>query len=135
MFSDYVISKGSTKSEHGSEDPELFTPEPTDRDYEKGYITRYFAQKKSGPKKITEISESQFETHKLSYRGLNNKLYEVFSIEWEITGPKNDIYKGKVPVSTGVESTNINLLELEEEDHPGIMKYLNDPLEFWEGRN
>jgi len=132
MFSDYVTSKGSTKSEHGSKDPELFTPEPTGRDYEKGYITRYFAQKRRGTKKITEISENQFETHKLSYRGLNNKLYEVFSIEWEIAGPKNDIYKGKVPVTTGVKTTNLNLLKLEEEEHPGIMKYLDDPLEFWE---
>lgn len=134
MFSDYIDSTGSTKTEHGDESPVLFTPQPKKHHYDQGFIERYFAQERRRSKKITEISKEQFLTYKKSFRGLNNKIYEVFSIEWEITGPKDDIYKGNVPITNGVRSTNQNLLDLEEEEHPGISNYLDDPLQFWEGR-
>lgn len=135
MVEDYIISRKRSANIKGGDDPALFEPEPTVNDYRNGFITRYFARATNGSQKITEIDEIQFRSYNTLGRGLNAKIYEVFSINWKISGPRNDIYKGKIPVRNGVEDTNSNILELTEESYAGISDYLDDPLEFWEGRN
>lgn len=134
MFSDYVSSKGSVTKSGGTGHPESFTPTPTEEDYREGFIRRYFAQQKRKPHKITEIDQTQFNSYDKIQKGLSQDLYEVFSLRWKITGPRNDIYKNDIPVKNGVEDTNLKNLNLEKEDHPGISEFLDDPLEFWEER-
>lgn len=134
MFSDYVSSKGSARKSGGSGHPTEFTPQPTEEDYQEGFITRYFAKQKRKPRKIVEINEKQFKSHDKIQKGLSQDLYEIFSLRWKISGSRNDIYKKGIPVTNGVEDTNKRNLEIEEERHPGIKKLLDDPLEFWEKR-
>lgn len=134
MIADYISTKGSAEKASGTGHPKEFTPEPTDQDYLDGFITRYFAVQKRKPRKIIEISKRQFETHDKLFKGLSNELYDVFTIDWKITGPKNDIIKNGIPVRNGVEDSNRRRVELEEEDWSGLSEVLNDPLEFWEER-
>lgn len=137
MINNYFTSQGRTDKQPvslGKTTPSKFTPNPTEHDYNRGFLKRYFVQKRDRTQRIIEVSENQFRTLKVFGKGLNPKFYKGFVINWKITGPRHDIYNGKVPIRNGVEDTNRNLLELYEQDYPGITEYLDDPLEFWEER-
>lgn len=135
MIDQYFKTKNTTGNKFGSEHPQKYKPSPTQRDYQRGFIKRYFAQKKNKTNQITEINRSQYLSHPNMLTGLNARLYRVFEIDWKISGVRNDIYNGKVPVEIGVEDTNKNIIEIAERQYTGISDYLDDPLEFWEGRD
>lgn len=68
--------------------PVPFIPSPTERDYQTGYIVRYFAQSvnnKSAP--IIEIKRegySKFST---------NPYYNTVRLDWRLTGDREDVRK------------------------------------------
>lgn len=102
-------------------------PEPTGRDYERGHFERFFVRKR-GTAEITEVSEDEF-------REFSESRYFVrFSLNWKISGPRNDVFNDAgYPIETGVEDTNLRVLE--QIDQRGIRDKLNDPLQYWDGRN
>jgi len=106
--------------------PIYFRPVPTSDDYLKGYIYRYFVQK-INDLTITEVNRDKFnEISDLYY----NKLF----IEWVISGPKNNQYKNKILERKGVQEQNTQLLNEGEKKMKGIKNYINNPLEFWQGK-
>lgn len=106
--------------------PIYFRPNPTSDDYLKGYIYRYFVQK-INDLTITEVNRDKFnEISDLYY----NKLF----IEWVISGPKNNQYKNKILERKGVQEQNTQLLNEGEKKMKGIKNYINNPLEFWQGK-
>lgn len=95
---------------------------PTDRDYEKGFFTRYFTRDiRNG--KFTELGLKQWREK----RSLNYVTAGEFN--WIITGPLNDGFINNIPFK-GVSTKNKETLQLLEKEYPGISNFFSNTLEF-----
>lgn len=112
--------------------PETFpgtaaAPEPTESDYDRGFFRRFFVRKR-GTAEIFEVSESEYSEFS------NSRYFVRFSLKWKISGPRNDVFNDAgYPIETGVEDTNRRILD--QTNQRGIRDKLDDPLEYWDGRN
>lgn len=107
----YTILQGNPPLETNFPTP--FTPQPTEKDYQTGEITRAFA-KKTNENIYYEIQSGTV---------ITNPIYAVFSLQWVISG-KEDI----------VSSINKNTIALymRQLPIPAFNKFLkNDYLKFW----
>lgn len=96
--------------------------QPTEKDYQKGFIERFFSQDKRN-KNIIETKKSKF----LKLRQL--PYVESLSFKWNLAQPADDIVKGKY-VYSGSISKNKNLIEQAENQMTGISLLLKSPSEF-----
>lgn len=106
--------------------PLYFKPVPQSDDYKKGYIYRYFVQK-INDLTITEVTKDK-------YNDISEKYYVKFLMQWVLSGPKNNQYKNKILERKGVQEQNTQLLNEGEKKMKGIKNYINNPLEFWQGK-
>lgn len=106
--------------------PVYFKPSPSIKDYSKGYIYRYFVQK-INDLTITEVTKDK-------YNDISEKYYVKFLMQWVLSGPKNNQYKNKILERKGVQEQNTQLLNEGEKKMKGIKNYINNPLEFWQGK-
>ena len=108
IYSQYTAIKSIERGVY----PSAITPNITDNDYTAGSITRYFAQKTNVENSLVfEISESDFEKEL--------KLYNKTSINWVISGIKEDVIR-----------QNTRTIKVEERRYKGISKILF-PLQYW----
>lgn len=96
--------------------------QPTEKDYEKGFIERYFSQDKRN-KNVIETKKPKF----LKLRQL--PYVESLSFKWNLAQPADDIIKGKY-VYSGSVSKNKDLIEQAEKQMKGISLLLKSPSEF-----
>jgi len=83
-----------------------FIPTPTDKDYNRGYMLRYFAQKSNDVNSIIyEIDSKQYT--KLQF----SDFHIVVSLDWRITGEVNEIKKSN-SASVRIASQKIPKLSL-----------------------
>jgi len=97
-------------------------PSPTDKDYELGNFTRYFA-KKTNENIYIEISKDLYNKFKSKNNKYTYKSYLVFPLTWTLIGN-----------STQVAQTNQNILTLTEQNYKiiGLKAYLKfNYLEFY----
>jgi len=115
------------------EDPVPRKPEPGPEDYERGYMYRYFLQRKRPKGKLPfEIDRPQFDSFQNAEQGISQSLYRGREIKWKLVGPKDTKTNSLgYPIRSGVRPTNENLVELYEEDLPGLSQILDDPLQYW----
>lgn len=89
---------------------------PTEKDYDRGYMYRYFYRQINNKKvKVREIN-------KIEYKKIRNYfLYDAIKIKWKLIGPKEK-----------AKSINENIIKNANNNLPGI-KYtlLRDPLLYW----
>lgn len=112
-------------------DPTPFTPKPTEEDYKKGKITRYFARQRNGTKfKIMEIDQQTYDNLSNNRGGLNTSLWKVISIFWQISGPLNDQKVKGIRTRAGIIDTNQRVLNNAEKNFIGIKQYLTDLKQF-----
>ena len=106
-----------------------FIPKPTDKDYNRGFIRRYFLQKtndKGSP--IYELSsraKGQF---------INNPLYVVVDVKWRIRGPKdiNSLDSTNTIVNEKtVQQSNSAAIKLVGHLMPNLKLYLPNLLQFY----
>ena len=108
IYSQYTAIKSIERGVY----PSAITPNITDKDYTVGSITRYFAQKMNVENPLVfEISESDFNQ--------TLKLYNKTSIDWVISGIKEDVIR-----------QNTITIKVEERRYKGISKILF-PLQYW----
>jgi hypothetical protein len=112
-----------------SSKPNPAVVQPTDKDRTNGYFTRYFAAKVNDDE-IIEIALNDFKNIG-SENGLDENLYNVFSLRWKISGPVNDELDllGNVKES-GILDTNIRTINLKSQTYPFLKQYITDFLEF-----
>jgi hypothetical protein len=112
-------------------DPTPFTPKPTQEDYKKGKITRYFARQRNGTQfKIMEIDQTTYNNLNDRRGGLNYSLWKVISIFWQISGPLRDQRVGNIRTRAGIIDTNQRVLDNAEKDFIGIKQYLTNLTQF-----
>jgi hypothetical protein len=91
-----------------------FAPNPTDFDYKRGYIVRYFAQKANDLNyPIFEISDFTFNIL------LDNPFYTVVQLNWRISGSYEEI-----------KESNFKSVKLVSKNMPNLMMYLPNYLQF-----
>lgn len=101
------------------------TISPTEKDYKKGFIIRYFA-KDSRNGKIIELNKKNY-----LIKVQESKLYiRTAKISWNITGEVEDQELNGY-LFPGVRSKNIDVTKKAEEELPGIeVQILNNPDQF-----
>jgi hypothetical protein len=110
---------------YGYVQPSTYIPTITQKEYDIGYIDRYFLGK-----------INYFEVIETSLRDYNvaSSLYFIkLRIKWKITGPEFNIYSGVMLETTGV--VNYNILQIRDADQKirNIELVLDNPKQFWRG--
>ena len=104
-----------------------FIPSPSDIDYRRGFIKRYFVQKtndKGSP--IYEISKRDINKYK------TNPLYTSVDLRWRINGPKETQYDDEGNVSDkAVSESNRVAIRLVADKIPNLKLYLPNLLQFY----
>ena len=92
--------------------PNPFVTKPTEDDYNRGNVKRYFVQKANDTTQpIIEVNKKTFEE--------KNSLYNYTIINWVISGLKSE-----------VDRVNSITIRNKEKNYPGISKVLF-PLQYW----
>lgn len=102
-------------------------PTPITKDYDNGYILRYFV-KKANENIIFEVSY-------LNSQNVNTNLYKLVEVKWKISGPKNNVYKNGILDKNGVEESNkFEIERVRKEQDVDLSGTLTNLLEYWRGR-
>jgi len=101
-----------------------FLPKPTDVDYTRGYIKRYFAQKVNDLNSpIREISSDDY------IKVSNNSFYNTTSLKWRISGPIKSNSNVDIFEKTVSESNQISI-RLASSSIKNLKLYLPNLLQF-----
>lgn len=105
--------------------PSVYKPSVTEKDYNNGFINRYF---------VGRINyEDFFETSIMDYNLAPTNFYKKIIIKWKITGPKYNIYTGKMLETVGVVDYNFARISEARVKFPEIQMILTDLTQFWRG--
>lgn len=100
---------------------------PTEIDYSMGKITRYFAkERKIRIFKIIEINKETFQDISNQEGIYNYPGWDVISMFWQISGPKNNIISGGNIVKVGIEDTNKRIIDIKNKNFIGLKEYLTN---------
>ena len=104
-----------------------YFPSPSETDYKKGYLYRYFVQKSN------DLQSPIYEVNSQTYTRLSSLPdYTTISIRWRITGPtekKFDVDDNIIDF--GVRESNKRSVKLKSEIMPGLKYRLNNYLQFY----
>ena len=105
-------------------EPTTYYPQPIDSDYQKGYITRYFAKKINQSGYVVEISPAEYVAFTNGEVMYDISFYQVVSILWKITGPLNTQRLSQYDIRAGIIDTNKRLTEAAEPNFVGIDAFI-----------
>ena len=105
-------------------EPTTYYPRPIDSDYQKGYITRYFAKKINQSGYVTEISPAEYVAFTNGEVRYDVSFYQVVSILWKITGPLNSQRISQYDIRAGIIDTNKRLTDAAEPNFVGIVAFI-----------
>ena len=94
---------------------------PTEEDYLKGRVTRYFIRNRNG--KFIEMSREQWILKRTARRVTSGQIL------WTLKGPVNDGEINEIPFK-GASTKNREALERLEKDYPGISEFFKSTSEF-----
>lgn len=103
--------------------PNPYYPSPSLDDYKRGWIERFFIQKRTSPiNTIMEIDSQQFnQINTQNNPGINGILWNKLRIEWKIS---------KIP-SADANYLNLLSIQISEPKFTGISAYITNGLEFY----
>lgn len=103
--------------------PVLIAPFPTADDYERGFMERFFVQKRNSPlNTIIEIDAEQFNKINVGNKpGINGIIWNKLRINWKIS---------KIPQQDAQTLNQLTIVR-SENDFPYISKYLTNLLEYY----
>jgi hypothetical protein len=103
--------------------PNSFYPQPTEADYSRGYLIRYFTRKENETI-ITEINEDEYSSIVNGTADYDISIYQTSKILWKITGPLNSQRKSQYNIIPGIIDTNQRLTETANKTFLGILDYI-----------
>jgi hypothetical protein len=120
-----LASQGYGNKPLGGASMDHYIPQPTDSDYSKGYIIRYFVKRVNGD--TTTLREVSAE----SYNELkSNPLYLTASLTWIIKGKLEGSYMGGTIVLPGVLIYNDKAVKEAERIVTGLSSLLRNLAQF-----
>lgn len=103
--------------------PKTIIPKPTEQDYSKGYIQRYFFQRRDTiGSPIYEVSKDTFYRPVFPYKGV--------SLKWRIIGGLEDKWEGRTYIPS-VITFNKKELDKVAKEMPDLKLYLVNLKQFW----
>lgn len=98
---------------------------PTEQDYTKGYIMRYFTKKRNESGYIIEIDKKTFLSLQRFDSPYDYAVYHTMDTYWQLTGPLNDKVDPKTGIRTkGIIDTNKRLIESKDPSFRGLVEYI-----------
>ena len=104
--------------------PNSYYPQPTEEDYTKGYITRYFTKKENEKGYIIEISRDEYNSIVNGEADYDIRLYQVTTILWKLTGPLRSTRQSQYNVIPGIVDVNQRLTETANKNFLGIVDFI-----------
>ncbi len=102
-------------------------PIPEQKDYDKGYITRYFARQANSPlSDIIEIEKKKYSKVRSDTTG----FYITVQLDWKITGELNSKLVDGIK-HIGVLEANENSIKVAEETIPGMSSVLGNLIKYY----
>jgi hypothetical protein len=105
--------------------PNSYYPQPTEQDYKKGYVIRYFTKKENEKGFVTEISQDEYNTIINGTADYDITIYQTTTILWKLTGPLNSTRMSQYNVIPGIIDTNKRLTESANKTFLGIVDFIN----------
>lgn len=106
--------------------PKAHYPIPTEEDYIRGIIERYFIQRRDTPGSIIiEINQQRFSEYRSSV------YYKTASLKWRITGNLEDTYTTQGALIPSVIHSNQKAIKEAEKELPELNLYLVNPKQFY----
>ena len=104
--------------------PNYYRPRPTDKDYDRTVITRYFI-KNDHNKDIFEVNKKSYKYYSKKDNPIKN-MYSTISFDWKIYGPEFDLVGDDDTIlATGVFETNKRTLERHADTMPELQLILS----------
>ena len=108
-----------------------YTPRPTNKDYKKGYLIRYFCRQANDlDAPVTEIDRLQFKSWADETAGLDNGFYKVCKLKWKLTGPEEDYIENGMLYEKSVYNANKDMVLLKNLKLIGLVNKLVNFLQF-----
>jgi hypothetical protein len=104
--------------------PNTYYPQPTEDDYKKGYVIRYFTKKENEKGFITEINEEEYNNIVNGLTDYDISLYQTTKILWKLTGPLKSTRTSQYNVIPGIIDTNQRLTESANKTFLGIVDFI-----------
>jgi hypothetical protein len=105
--------------------PNSYYPQPTEQDYKKGYVIRYFTKKENEKGFVTEISQDEYNTIINGTADYDITIYQTTTILWKLTGPLNSTRMSQYNIIPGIIDTNKRLTESANKTFLGIVDFIN----------
>lgn len=118
------LAKQSNISTQLATEPIPFYPMPSDADYKKGFINRYFTKKINSKGYIIEINEEQYNSIVNGTALFDVSFYQVVSLIWKITGTLNTVRVSQYDTRIGIIDSNKRLVEVNEPNFLGLTEYI-----------
>lgn len=106
--------------------PNSFYPQPTEEDYRKGYIIRYFTKKENDKGFVIEISRDEYNSIVNGTADYDIRLYQTTTILWKLTGPLNNQRRSQYNIIPGIIETNKRLTETANKTFLGIVDFIGE---------
>lgn len=106
---------------------DTYVPNPTELEYTRGYITRFFIQKSNDSESpIYEVSKQNFRRYATS------KLYRGTTLRWRIKGPLEPVFNLNNEITDkGVRESNKVAIRIASEKIKNLKLYLPNLLQFY----
>ncbi len=105
--------------------PNSYYPQPTEQDYRKGYLIRYFTKKENERGFVTEISQDEYNSIVNGTADYDISIYQTTTILWKLTGPLNTTRQSQYNIIPGIIDTNKRLTESANKTFLGIVDFIN----------
>jgi len=106
--------------------PQPYYPQPTQADYTRRFIMRYFAKKRDRPGYIIEVDKDTHDSLKSTDSKYDYVTYEAISTFWQIAGPLHDTRPTGHYTVAGIIDTNKRLITSKDPSFPGLIAYIGD---------
>jgi hypothetical protein len=104
--------------------PNSYYPNPTEEDYKKGYLIRYFTKKENEKGFVIEISRDEYNSIVDGTADYNISIYQTVQILWKITGPLKNKRTSQYNTTAGIIDTNERLVDSANKTFLGIKDFI-----------
>lgn len=104
--------------------PNSYQPLPTDDDYRRGYVIRYFIKKQNETGFVIEISEDEYNSIINGTADYDVRPYQTTTILWKLTGPLKSTRMSQYNIIPGIIDVNLRLTENANKTFLGIVDFI-----------
>jgi hypothetical protein len=106
--------------------PVSYFPKPTESDYTKGYLNRYFVKRINDNGYVTEISPEEYAKIQNGTVTYDVSFYLTAQLVWKLIGPLNTVRLSQYDIRAGIIDTNKNQVEKLNKTFLGIFDFINE---------